>query len=212
VTPRKRPPKPRLIAVAGGTASGKTSFARKVRELAGERRSILLELDAYYNDLSHMPLEERHTVDFDRPGAFDFDLLKKHLKELLAGREIDVPIYDYVQHNRRPDTVRVAPRPWILVEGILVLWRPDVRELFDLTVYVDTPDDLRLLRRIRRDTLERGRALDGILRQYEHHVRPAHLEFCEPTKAHADVIIPRGVENARALALLESYLRREKAR
>src|SRR6185369_10042960 len=136
------------------------------------------------------------------PSAFDFDLLLAHLGALLAGQPIRMPLYDYVNHNRREEAVTVEPRPLIVVEGILALWHEDVRNLLDIKVYVDAADDLRLVRRIRRDILERGRVLETVLRQYEEDVRPSHLEFCEPTKLFADVIIPRGGENAVAIEMV----------
>ncbi len=203
MTPAKRPI---IVGIAGGTASGKTSVARRLQEGVGTQRSVLLELDAYYRDLSGMSLEERHRVDFDHPSAFDFDLLLVQLQALLRGESVEVPVYDYVRHNRREESIPVEARPLILIEGILVLWHRAVRDILDIKVFVDTPDDLRLLRRIQRDTLERGRALDSILRQYENTVRPAHLEFCEPTKVFADVIVPRGGENTVAIDMVASLL------
>lgn len=203
---RRRAEAVRFVGIAGGTASGKTSIARRLQAFLGRRASVLLELDSYYRDLSHLPIEERGKRNFDHPSAFDFDLLLEHLLALRDGRTIQVPRYDYVVHNRRKDTETVEPRRWVLVEGILALWNADVRALFKPKIFVDAPDDLRLLRRIRRDSLERGRELDDILGQYVATVRPAHLEFCEPTKIHADVIVPRGAENETAIEILTSYL------
>jgi uridine kinase len=204
---RAKPSGPvRFVGIAGGTASGKTSIARKLQKLVGEDRSVLIELDSYYRDLSHLPVDERAKRNFDHPTAFDFSLLHEHLSALKAGRSISVPVYDYVAHNRTTKTVKVEPRRWVLVEGILALWDPDVRALFEPKIYVEAPDDLRLLRRIRRDSLERGRELADILAQYEKTVRPAHLEFCEPTRVFADVIVPRGAENETAVEILRSYL------
>lgn len=196
-----------VVGIGGGTASGKTSIARKVQESLGADDSALVEMDAYYRDLSRLPLAARAEVNFDHPSAFDFDLLIEHLTTLLAGRPVRMPLYDYVHHNRRVETVTVEPRPLIVVEGILALWHEDVRDLLDIKVYVDAPDDLRLLRRIRRDILERGRVLETVLRQYEEDVRPSHLEFCEPTRLFADVIIPRGAENAVAIDMVRSLTR-----
>jgi uridine kinase len=167
---------------------------------------VLIELDSYYRDLTHLPVSERARRNFDHPSAFDFDLLLEHLHALRDGRTIQVPSYDYVSHNRRRETEAVTPRRWIMVEGILALWNADVRALFKPKIFVDAPDDLRLLRRIKRDSLDRGRELADILRQYETTVRPAHLEFCEPTKVFADVIIPQGAENETAVDILRSYL------
>ncbi len=198
--------RPTIVGIAGGTASGKTSISRKVREAIGAEHSTLLELDSYYRDLSDLDFEERSRVNFDHPQSFDFDLLIAHLRMLAAGDSIDTPVYDYVRHNRRFETILSAAKPLIVVEGILVLWHPEVRELLDIKVFVDTPDDLRLLRRIRRDTSERGRSLESVLKQYEDTVRPSHLEWCEPTKVYADVIIPRGGENTVAVDLVRSLL------
>jgi uridine kinase len=200
------PGKTILVGIGGGTASGKTSIARKIEESIGRENSALVELDAYYHDLSRMPVEARAEVNFDHPSAFDFDLLLEHLGALLAGQAVRMPLYDYVNHNRREESVLVEPRPLIIVEGILALWHEDVRNLLDIKVYVDAADDLRLVRRIRRDILERGRVLETVLRQYEEDVRPSHLEFCEPTKLFADVIIPRGGENSVAIEMVRSLL------
>jgi uridine kinase len=207
---RKKAPDVRFVGIAGGTASGKTSIAKKLQALVGERDSVLLELDSYYRDLSHLSVDERGRRNFDHPSAFDFDLLLEHLLALRAGNTIQVPLYDYGVHNRKSATTTVAPRRWVLVEGILALWNADVRALFKPKIFVDAPDDLRLLRRIQRDSLDRGRELGGILRQYCETVRPAHLEFCEPTKVFADVIIPRGAENETAIEIMNSYLARRR--
>jgi uridine kinase len=199
-------PKTILVGIGGGTASGKTSIARKIQESLGPNDSALVELDSYYQDLSHLPLDARAEINFDHPSSFDFDLLLEHLGALLAGHAVKMPLYDYVNYNRRAESVTIEPRPLIVVEGILALWHEDVRNLLDIKVYVDAADDLRLVRRIRRDTLERGRVLETVLRQYEEDVRPSHVEFCEPTKLFADVIIPRGAENTVAIEMVRSLL------
>jgi uridine kinase len=195
-----------LVGIGGGTASGKTSIARKVQESLGPDDSALIELDSYYHDLSRLPLAARAELNFDHPSAFDFDLLLEQLGALLAGQSIQMPLYDYINHNRRAETQTILPRSLIVVEGILALWHEDVRNLLDIKVYVDAADDLRLVRRIRRDIVERGRVLETVLRQYEEDVRPSHLEFCEPTKLFADVIIPRGAENTVAIEMVRSLL------
>lgn len=200
------PARPVLVGIAGGTASGKTSLARVLRTEVGKDHSVLLELDSYYRDLKHLPFEERSRANFDHPEAFDWALLASQLQALLAHEPVEVPVYDYARHTRAPEPVRVEPRPLILLEGILVFWSPEIRELLDIKVFVDTPDDLRLLRRIRRDTVERRRSLDSVMEQYEASVRPMHLEFCEPTKAHADVIIPRGARNRVAVDMVRARL------
>lgn len=198
--------RPVLLGIGGGTASGKTSLARLLQMEVGRERSILLELDAYYRDLTHLPMEDRHRINFDHPDAFDWELLEKHVDDLLHLRPVDVPVYDYATHNRGTESLRVEPRPVVLIEGILVFWHPSLRERMDIKVFVDTPPDLRLLRRIRRDTVERQRSLESILEQYEHRVRPMHDEFCEPTKAWADVIIPRGARNKVAIEMVRARL------
>lgn len=198
--------RPVLVGIAGGTASGKTSMARLLEMEVGRDHSLLLELDSYYRDLSHLPLPERHKVNFDHPDAFDWELLERHLDDLLNRRPVEVPVYDYASHNRGAETIRATPRPVILLEGILVFWHPAIRERMDIKVFVDAPADLRLLRRIRRDTSERQRSLDSVLEQYEHRVAPMHLEFCEPTKAFADLIVPRGARNRVAVDLVRSRL------
>ena len=198
---------PLLVGIAGGTASGKTSLARKLQAEVGEKHSILLELDSYYEELSHLPMEERAAVNFDHPSAFDWALLESCLSDLMQDRPVEVPVYDYASHNRGPKPRRVAPRPLIILEGILVFWNSKIRDMMDIRVFVDTPDDLRLLRRLRRDIAERDRSVESVLEQYETRVRPMHIDFCEPTKVHADVIIPRGGLNQVALDLVCARLR-----
>jgi uridine kinase len=195
-----------LVGIGGGTASGKTSIARRIQESCLPGESALIELDAYYHDLSRLPVEARAEVNFDHPSSFDFDLLLAHLGALLAGQSVRMPLYDYINHNRRAETVTIEPRPLIVLEGILALWHEDVRNLLDIKVYVDAADDLRLVRRIRRDIVDRGRVLETVLRQYEEDVRPSHVEFCEPTRLFADVIIPRGAENTVAIEMVRSLL------
>ena len=196
-----------FVGIAGGTASGKTSLARSLIEEVGEQSALLLELDSYYEELGHLPLGERHRVNFDHPDAFDWELLHTQITELLNGQAIEVPVYDYQHHNRIDSCIHVEPRPVVILEGILVFWKAEVRQHMGIKVYVDTPADIRLMRRIRRDTVERGRSLDSVLEQYESFVRPAHEEFCEPTKAYADVIIPRGARNRVARDMVSSRLR-----
>ncbi|CAM3334640.1 uridine kinase [Rhodothermus bifroesti] len=205
--------RPVVIGIAGGSGSGKTTVLRKIVEAFGPAYIAVLEHDAYYKDLSHLPFEERVRVNFDHPDALETELLRAHLDELLAGRPIEKPVYNFTTHTRAPYTVRIEPRPVIILEGILVLAEPLLRERMDIKLYVDAPDDVRLIRRIRRDMEERGRTIESILEQYERTVRPMHLEFVEPSRRLADVIIPGGGYNqvaidmvlARIAALLETY-------
>ena len=198
--------RPIFVGIGGGTASGKTSLARSLIEHVGEQ-SVLLELDAYYKELGHLPLAQRQLVNFEHPEAFDWELLHAQVDALLTGSAINVPIYDYQNHNRVETSLHISPRPVVILEGILVFWDAILRDRMDIKVYVDTPADVRLLRRIRRDTVDRGRSLDSVLEQYERFVRPAHNEFCEPSKAFADVIIPRGARNRVAHDMVSSRLR-----
>ena len=205
--------RPVVIGIAGGSGSGKTTVLRKIVEAFGPAYIAVLEHDAYYKDLSHLPFEERVRVNFDHPDALETELLRAHLDELLAGRPIEKPVYNFTTHTRAPYTVRIVPLPVIILEGILVLAEPLLRERMDIKLYVDAPDDVRLIRRIRRDMEERGRTIESILEQYERTVRPMHLEFVEPSRRLADVIIPGGGYNqvaidmvlARIAALLETY-------
>jgi uridine kinase len=189
-----------VIGIAGGTGAGKTAVAREVKDAVGEAVTRL-PLDNYYRDLSHLPREERKSVNYDHPSAFEWELLVDHLERLLAGETIEMPQYDFTVHNRKPETVTVEPTPIVVVEGILALYESDVRELFDLSVYVQTDADVRILRRIQRDVIDRERELEGVMDQYLSTVKPMHEQFIEPTKKHADIIIPEGL-NRSAVDLL----------
>ena len=197
-----------IIGVAGGTGSGKTTVARRLREAAGERPVAFLMQDSYYRPLpSHEPAFIE-AYNFDHPDALEFELLAEHLGALRRGEAVEVPVYDFATHTRRPETERVEPGPVVLVEGILLFAVPALREAFDLRVFVDTDADVRLLRRLRRDVAERGRTPEDVLRQWEQTVRPMHLEFVEPSRRRADVIVPEGGMNRGALTLLEDHLAR----
>jgi uridine kinase len=198
--------RPVIIGIAGGSGSGKTLVARTLIERLGSDRVVVIEQDAYYKDLSHLPLEERARQNFDHPDAFDEDLLVQHLQGLIAGKSIDRPIYDFTQHTRKKETVRIGGHDIIILEGILILQSERLRRLMDIKVYVDTDPDVRLIRRLRRDLAERGRTLESILEQYEKSVRPMHLQFVEPSKRYADIIIPEGGKNYVAIDLLKTKI------
>jgi uridine kinase len=196
-----------VVGIAGGTASGKTTVARKVREALADCRVAFIDQDSYYRDLEDMPLEERRQVNFDHPDAFDTELLMRHLHALKAGQAIEKPVYDFHTCSRHPETARVDPGDIILIEGILVLHIKEVRDLMDMKIYVDADDDLRILRRLTRDIKDRGWAFDDVVSQYLRHVRPMHMGFVEPSKHHADIIIPHGGNNDIAIGMLVGALR-----
>lgn len=206
---------PLVLGIAGGTGSGKTTVARAIVERVGRGRIAYLDHDSYYRDLGHLPIEARRQVNFDHPDAFDTALLAEHVQQLRMGQAVEKPIYSYTDSARLPETDRVEPQPLVVVEGILVLENPHLRELMDVKIFVDTDDDIRLMRRLRRDTQERGRSVEHILGQYEATVRPMHLAFVLPSRRHADVIIPRGGRNQVAIDMvsdgLEQRLRARRA-
>lgn len=198
---------PKIVGIAGGTGSGKTTLARKIREGLGEA-SNLIQFDWYYRDLSYLPLKDREEVNFDHPSSLESELLVEHLRQLKSGHAIDVPLYDFKTHSRVPDeTIHIEPLPVIVVEGILLFCFEPLRELLDIKVFVDTDADIRVFRRIRRDMRERGRDFNSIRKQYYKTVRPMHLEFVEPSKRYADVIIPEGGNNLIALDLIIERLK-----
>lgn len=199
--------RPIFIGICGGSASGKTSVTRALREDLGVEMTGLVELDSYYRSLGHLPLEERAAVNFDHPDALDWELLHGHLRALIAGRSIEIPVYDFRRHDRSDETITQHAVPVIFIEGILVFWNRFVRQVLDAKIFLDTPADLRLLRRVRRDTLERGRTLEAVLDQYERLVRPMHEEFVEVMKTTADIILPRGIDNPVGLEMVKSLVR-----
>jgi uridine kinase len=199
--------RPFLIGVAGGSSSGKTTVAERLTEMAGEDHVTLVKLDSYYVDLGDLPLEQRAAFNFDHPDAFDWPLLNDHLAALAAGAPVPIPVYDYVQYNRSGEVRLAHPARIVVVEGILVLWEPSLRERFDLKVFMDTDADLRLIRRLRRDVSERGRTAESVVTQYLEMVRPAHEQFIEPSKRYADVIIPEGGLNRPAFEVLLARVR-----
>jgi len=194
--------RPFSIGVAGGTCSGKTPVTERLVELVGSDHLALIKQDAYYVDRSDQPFDERTRANYDHPDAFDWDLTFEQLSTLLTGRGVDVPVYDYPNHNRSKDVLRIEPTRIVVFEGILALYDEKLRDLFDLRIFVDTDADVRLIRRLERDVRDRGRTPESIMRQYMTTVRPSHLQFIEPTKRHADVIIPEGGHNDRALDVL----------
>ncbi|MEY3054822.1 MAG: uridine kinase [Ilumatobacteraceae bacterium] len=199
---RENVTRPFLIGVAGGTCSGKTTVTERLVELVGSDHLALIKQDAYYVDRSDQPFDERTRANYDHPDAFDWDLTFEQLSTLLTGRGVDVPVYDYPNHNRSKDVLRIEPTRIVVFEGILALYDEKLRDLFDLRIFVDTDADVRLIRRLERDVRDRGRTPESIMRQYMTTVRPSHLQFIEPTKRHADVIIPEGGHNDRALDVL----------
>ena len=200
--------KPIIIGVAGGTASGKTTVSNKILEVVGPKRLAYIEHDAYYRDLSHLPLEERKAFNFDHPDALENELLIAHLETLLAGQPVQVPIYDFAQYIRTGQLRWVEPHRVILVEGILIFADKTLREMMDIKIYVDTDADLRFIRRLQRDVLERERSVKQVIEQYLATVRPMHMEFVEPSKRYADVIIPRGGQNLKAIQMVVAQVQR----
>jgi len=194
--------KPLIIGVAGGSASGKTSVSKILVETFSEQTITLLRQDDYYNDQSHMTMEERVKTNYDHPLSMDNQLLVEHLKELISGKTIEKPVYDYTNHTRSNRTESVKPTKIIIVEGLFVLEDIAIRELLDIKVFVKTDDDIRFIRRLLRDTEERGRSIDSVIVQYTGSVKPMHEQFIEPSKRYADIIVPEGKTNTVALDLL----------
>lgn len=190
---------PVIIGIAGGTGSGKTTVARSIYDRVGRDRIEWISHDSYYRDFDALDLEERHRINFDHPDSLESDLLVDHLDRLLANQVVEVPIYDFATHTRSTRTQRVEPRRVIIVEGILVLAEKAILQRIDIKIFVDTPPDIRFLRRLRRDIEQRGRSVDSVIHQYLNTVRPMHEEFVEPSKRHAHLIIPEGGENQVAL-------------
>ncbi len=195
------------LGIAGGTGSGKTTISQEVCRVLGGDCAALVHQDSYYLDRSLLPSDDRDRINFDHPRAFDWKLLKKQVKTLRDGRAVNKPMYDFHTHSRMPETVRVEPRPVLIIEGILVFDDPELRSMIDIKVYVDADADVRFIRRLERDVRERGRSLESIVDQYMVTVRPMHLQFVEPTKRYADVIIPEGGHNRVALDMIIARVR-----
>ena len=200
--------KPLVIGIAGGSGSGKSTVARNVAAALGDASVAFLDMDAYYLDHGHLPIEERRKVNWDHPNAFDWELLVGQLAQLAAGEPIDKQVYDFVVHARSADTVRIPPADVVVIDGILLFTDVRVRELCNVKVFVDADADVRLIRRIRRDMAKRGRPLAEILEQYLSTVQPMHLEFVEPSKRYADVIVPRGGRNPVAIEMIVAKIAR----
>jgi uridine kinase len=198
---------PLIVGIAGGTASGKTTVARKIHQAFQGNPVVFLDQDAYYRDLSELKVDEGGDVNFDHPNAFDTELLVSHLLELKAGRAIQKPVYNFVSSTREPHTLLLRPADLILIEGILVLHIQAIRDLLDVRIFVDAEDDVRIIRRLTRDIKERGRDFDHVVSQYFRHVRPMHMGFVEPSKRHADIIVPHGGNNDTAIEMLVGAIR-----
>ena len=199
--------RPLFVGIAGGSGSGKTTVVERIVTALVPRPVARVQHDAYYHDYRHLAPDERAKVNFDHPDALDTGLLVRHLDDLAEGRPIEVPRYDFATHTRTEDTEPVAHAPVVIVDGILVLAEPELRTRMDVKIFVDTDADLRFMRRMRRDLSERSRTLDSVVSQYEETVRPMHLEFVEPSKRYADVIVPRGGENHVAIRMVVAHIR-----
>ena len=199
-------PDPLVIGIAGGSGSGKTTVAQEILSRVGADRISFLQHDSYYKDLSGLPPGLRSELNFDHPNSLETELLSEHIISLQQGREVEVPIYDFSIHSRTSRTFTVAPHRVILVEGILIFVDADLRKLFDIKIFVDTDSDIRFIRRLQRDISERGRTTESVIKQYQSTVRPMHLEFVEPSKRYADVIIPEGGFNTAALDMLSARI------
>jgi len=200
--------KPIVIGIAGGSGSGKTTVANTILEQVGAGRIAYLPHDAYYKDLSHLPEAQRAQINFDHPNSLDTALLFQHIQSLQSGHPIALPVYDFKTHSRTDRSVRIEPQAVILVEGILIFAEAELRELFDVKIFVDTDSDLRFIRRLERDIHERGRTTQNVIKQYLATVRPMHLEFVEPSKRYADVIIPEGGYNTVAMDMVIARIER----
>lgn len=195
----------RIIGITGGSGSGKSTIVRKINEVVND--FVFIPQDNYYHSAEYMSNENITAYNFDHPDAFDTPLLYEHLCCLKAGQSIEMPQYDFVHHRRRSECVQVEPRPLVIIEGLMLLYDKKIRDLLDLKLYVDTPDDIRFIRRLQRDISERGRTVESVVRQYLEVVRPGHFSFIEPTKEFADIIIPEGGYNEKALRVLITFVK-----
>ncbi|HVZ77360.1 MAG TPA: uridine kinase [Gemmatimonadaceae bacterium] len=204
--------KPLIIGIAGGSGSGKSTVARRVAELLADMSVAFIDMDAYYRNHAHLPIEERRKINWDHPDAIDWDLLVNQLGQLLAGESVEKPVYDFVHHTRSTQTVTIPPADVVVIDGILLFTDERTRDLCDVKVFVDADADIRLIRRIRRDMHKRGRPLNEILEQYQKTVHPMHLQFVEPSKRYADVIVPRGGHNAVAISMIVARVQQQIAK
>ena len=195
-----------IIGIAGGTGSGKTTVVKKIVEALPPHYVAVVPLDSYYNDTTGMTDEDRKAINFDHPDAFDWDLLIKQVNELREGRAIEQPTYSYILSNRLPETIHVEPKPVIIIEGIMTLLDPRLREMMDLKIFVDCDPDERLIRNIQRDTIDRGRTVSMVVDRYLAVLKPMHEQFIEPTKRYADLIIPEGGQTIKGVSILRNYI------
>ncbi len=195
-----------VIGIGGGTGSGKTTVAMRIRGILGEENCEVLPMDNYYKDMSHLPLEERRKQNYDHPVMIEHTLLAEHLKKLLRGETVEIPTYDFATYTRGEETITFEPKPFIVVEGIFALYYEELLALYDLAIYVDAEDDIRFIRRLKRDIKERGRSVDSVIDQYLNTVKPMHDAYVEPTKKNADIIIPRGGFNEKAIQVIVQYM------
>ena len=195
-----------LIGIAGGSGSGKTLVARNIVRDLGSDRVVIIDQDSYYKNLEDIPARDREVRNFDHPDAFDTELLKRHIADLLQGRAIEQPIYDYSEHRRLAESRHIGDHLVVVLEGILIYVDPELRAMMDIKLFVDADADVRFIRRLRRDLVERGRSVDSIIRQYEESVRPMHMQFVEPSKRYADLIIPEGGHNRVAIDLVKTKI------
>ncbi len=195
-----------IIGIAGGTGSGKTTVVKRISKALPPHCAAVIPLDSYYNDTTGLTPEERAAINFDHPDAFDWKLLTEHIKMLKNGEAIEQPTYSYIESNRQKETVHVEPKPVIIIEGIMALHNKKLRDMMDLKIFVDTDDDVRLIRNIRRDVVERGRTVDMVLDRYEKVLKPMHEQFIEPTKKFADLIVPWGGDNKTGIHILKTYI------
>jgi uridine kinase len=196
-----------IIGICGGTGSGKTTVANRILESVSASEVAFIQQDSYYRNLKDLPVDYRNAVNFDHPDALDNDLLVHHIRKLKAGGSVELPIYDFKTHTRQNDTLLIEPKPIVIIEGILIFVDPRLLEQMDIKVFVDTPDDIRFIRRLRRDVADRGRTVDSVIEQYLATVRPMHIQFVEPSRRYADVIIPEGGHNLVSIDLISGKIR-----
>ena len=197
-----------IIGIAGGTGSGKTTVVNKIMESLPQGEVVLLPLDSYYKDSSNVPADRRQLINFDHPNAFDWDLLHEHVAALREGKSIEEPTYDYITSTRQPETIHIAPREVVIIEGILALYDNTLRDMMDLKIYVDADPDERLIRVIQRDMMERGRTAQMVMERYMRVLKPMHEQFIEPCKSYADLIVPQGGSNLVAIDILTMFIHR----